>query len=194
MRKGIACGLISVGLVIAVGMGMGRSPARSYVALDRDARPLRDVFNADVGKVRLLMYVSPTCGGCLRGAKQTQQQVLAALGQPSLRIYVVWAPKNGGREQDVAAVTGLVTDPRAAQYWDAQRAVTDAYDRMLTLTGPCAGIFMLYGPQVRWQGATPPEPTYLEDEHAEEFNRPHPQFDGSRLATKARELLQTSGK
>ena len=182
MKRSTAFGLIPVGLLLAA----------PYVVLDNRAQPLKDAFNADVGKVRLVMYVSPTCGECLRGAKQTQQRVLTSVTDPQLRIYVVWAPKNGGREQDVGIVTPLVIDPRATQYWDAHRVVTDAYDHMLSLAGPCAGIFMLYGPQARWEGTTPPRPDYLEDAHAEEFNRPYPQYDTRRFADKAREML--SGK
>src|SRR6266446_2947029 len=103
--------------------------------------------------------------------------------------YVAWAPKNGGRQQDVGRVTQIVTDPRAAQYWDGHRVLTDAYDRMLALSGPCAGIFMLYGPQARWEGAGPPRADYLQDAHAEEFNRPYPQYDVQRFADKARSML-----
>src|SRR5438128_8905937 len=111
----------------------------------------------------------------------------------NLRIYVVWAPNNGGRQQDVGRVTQIVTDPRAAQYWDGHRVLTDAYDRMLALSGPCAGIFMLYGRQARWAGATPPRADYLEDAHAEEFHRPYRQYDPQRFADKAREMLSKRG-
>jgi len=144
--------------------------------LDGTAQPLKNAFNADVGKVRLLMYVSPTCGECLRGAKQGQKDVLATI------------------DDAVGRVTQIVTDPRAAQYWDGQRVLTDAYDRMLALSGPCAGIFMLYGRQARWEGAAPPSPDYLEDAHAREFNRPYPQYDAQRFADKVRAMLKPRSK
>src|SRR3989442_9036358 len=60
---------------------------------------------------------------------------------------------------------------------------------MLALSGPCAGIFMLYGRQARWEGATPPRPDYLEDAHAQEFHRPYPQYDAQRFSDKARAML-----
>ncbi len=186
-RTAFGLGLIPLSLLLARSLPSARGSA--YIALDASAQPLKQEFNADVGKVRLLMYVSPTCGECLRGAKQTQQQVLAAVANPNLRIYVVWAPKNGGREQDVRRVTDLVTDPRAIQYWDGRRAVTAAYDSMFALTGPCAGIFTLYGPQAHWKGAAPPRPDYVEDAHAHEFQRPYPQFEARRLADKVRGML-----
>jgi hypothetical protein len=185
-------GLIPVGLLLALQVGAGADGP--FVSLDGAAQPLKNAFNGDVGKVRLLMYVSPTCGECLRGAKQSQQQVLATISDPNLRIYVVWAPKNGGRQQDVGRVTQIVTDPRAAQYWDGHRVLTDAYDRMLALSGPCAGIFMLYGRQARWEGAAPPRADYLEDAHAQEFNRPYPQYDARRFADTARAMLNTRSK
>ena len=185
-------GLIPVGLLLA--LKVGAVPGGTYVALDSAAQPLKDAFNADAGKVRLLMYVSPTCGECLRGAKQGQKDVLATIDDANLRIYVVWAPKNGGRQQDVGRVTLIVTDPRAAQYWDGHRVLTDAYDRMLALSGPCAGIFMLYGPQARWNGTAPPRADYLEDAHAEEFNRPYPQYDPRRFAANVQEMLKTRTK
>jgi hypothetical protein len=181
--------LVPAGLLAA--LRTGHTGKEGYVRLDGAAQPLKSAFNADVGKVRLLIYVSPTCGGCLRGAKQTQERVLAANANPNLRIYVVWAPKNGGREQDVGPVTRLVTDPRAAQYWDAYRVVTAGYDSMLALTGPCAGIFALYGPTARRTGSAPPRPDYLEDARAGEFHRPHPQFDAGRVAEKTREMLES---
>lgn len=31
-----------------------------YIALDRDANPLRAAFNGDSGKIRVLMLVAPT--------------------------------------------------------------------------------------------------------------------------------------
>ncbi len=72
------------------------------------------------------MYVSPTCGKMPAGAKQGQRDVLATIDDANLRIYVVRALKNGGRQQDVGRVTQIVTDPRAAQYWDEHRVLTDA--------------------------------------------------------------------
>ncbi len=184
--------LLLVPAALLAALRTGQRGGEGYVGLDREAQPLKGAFNVDAGKVRLLMYVSPTCGECLRGAKQTQERVLAANDNPNLRIYVVWARKNGGREQDVGRVTRLVTDPRAVQYWDAYRVVTAGYDSMLALTGPCAGIFALYGPTARWDGGAPPRPDYLEDAHAREFHRPYPQFDAGRVAAKAREMLEST--
>ncbi len=184
MTRLLLAGVLPVWLVAA---------APDYTNLDRGAEPLKTQFNATRGKVRLVMYVSPTCGGCLRSAKQMQEDVLAEIGSERLVAYVVWAPKNGARERDVERVTGLVSDRRATQYWDDGGVVSRAYDEMFMLAGPCAGIFMLYGPDARWDGVAPPQPAYHEDAHAHEFNRPYRQLDAGRLADSVRSLLPRPG-
>ncbi len=59
--------------VLALQLGAGAEGA--YVALDGSAQPLKRAFNADVGKVRLLRYVSPTCGECLRAGRERERVV-----------------------------------------------------------------------------------------------------------------------
>ncbi|MEE8061341.1 MAG: hypothetical protein V3T16_05905 [Gemmatimonadales bacterium] len=81
-----------------------------------------------------------------------------------------------------------MTDPRTTQYWDAQEAVVGPYTDMFSLTGPCAGIFMVFGPDARWEDGVP-RPDYAEDAHALEFKRPLPQFDGERFAATVLAML-----
>lgn len=102
---------------------------------------------------------------------------------------MVWVPRNGARERHVERVTGLVTDERANQYWDGEGAVIDPYDRMLDLTGPCAGIFAVFGPDATWDAGGPPEPDYFEDAHAEQYDREGPQWDARRFAEHVRAIL-----
>jgi len=165
--------------------------ASDFTVLDSSLGDFKSAFNADTGKLRIVMYVSPTCGGCLLGAKETQKSVLAAIDDSELAAYVIWAPKNGGREKHVDRVLDLVTDTRAPQYWDGNGSAVDAYDAMFGIEGrPCAGVFMLYGAAAVWEGSSPPIPEYFEDAHAREFSRTAgQQFDGSRLADRARQML-----
>ena len=162
-----------------------------YRVLDSGLSDFKTSFNADKGKIRLVMYVSPTCGGCLRGAQQTQKSVLAAIDSPALAAYVIWAPKNGGREKHVNRVLDLVTDARATQYWDGDGSAVAAYDAMFGIEGrPCAGVFMLYPAGAVWDDKSPPMPDYFVDAHAREFSRTAgAQFDGRQLAERTREML-----
>ena len=115
--------------------------------------------------------------------------MLDEIDDPDLAAYVVWVPRNGAREEHVERVIHLVTDERATQYWDGEAAVIDPYTRMLDLTGPCAGVFLLFGPDATWDGDAPPRPLHVEDAHADQYDRPHPQFDAERLAAEVSRLL-----
>ncbi len=163
----------------------------NYVVLDSGLSDFKTAFNADNGKLRLVMYVSPTCGGCLLGAQQTQKNVLATIDSSELAAYVIWAPKNGGREQHVDRVLDLVTDSRATQYWDGDGAAVDTFDTMFGIEGrPCAGVFMLYNADAVWADNSLPMPDYFVDAHAREFSRTAgQQFDGKRLAERTRDML-----
>ena len=51
-------------LFLLAGLGVGgfvrTAPAQDYTVIDSHSQPLRAAFNADVGKVRVLMLVAPT--------------------------------------------------------------------------------------------------------------------------------------
>ena len=181
--------VVAVAGIVIAAAGLDAKPDQSYTSLGADAEPLRSAFNADVGKVRLLMYVSPTCGGCLRGASTLQKELLSEDGDSRLAVYVMWAPRNGARESHVDRVTRLVTDDRAAHYWDKHDVVGAPIDAEMELVGPCAGIFMLYGPEASWDGIEAPSPSYIEDAHADEFDRAGPQFDAKRFTSVTQEAL-----
>ena len=94
------------------------STAAPYTNLDAEGEPLKTAFNDAVGKIRVVAYVAPTCGGCLKGAKLLQEEVLDRVASDDLSVLVVWVPKNSARERNVDKVTELVTDERAQQFWD----------------------------------------------------------------------------
>ena len=102
---------------------------------------------------------------------------------------MVWVPRNGAQEKHVSRVLELVTDERAIQYWDTEAAVIGPYTEMLELTGPCAGVFLVFGPTATWGDSGPPAPKHVEDAHADQYDRPWPQFNAERLAAEVEALL-----
>jgi hypothetical protein len=58
MRKALL-GIAAVGLAAASSAWLSTGGA-NYTKLDRAGEPLRETFNADLGKVRVLMLVAPT--------------------------------------------------------------------------------------------------------------------------------------
>jgi len=175
-------------LLVIMLLGPVCQAGNNYTRLDGSLEKFKSAFNADQGKARLVMYVSPTCGGCLRGAKLSQQNLLAKTDNPDVSAYVIWAPRNGAREKHVDRVLDLVTDERATQYWDSQGVAAEAYDAMFDIEGrPCAGVFMLYDTNAVWTDDDPPIPEYYEDAHAREFaQKAGPQFNATRLLERLR--------
>jgi len=105
---------------------------RSYAVVGDSVGAVRAAFNRDVGKVRVLMVLSPTCGACLDGAYQVSQQVAGINQGKTVPLYVLWVPRRGGREKDVPGATRVVADSSAHEFWDGN-------DLLGTITSKCSG-------------------------------------------------------
>src|SRR5687767_12203008 len=88
------------------------------------------------------------------------REVLTKHEDPSLRIYTVWVPKSRGLERDVPGATTEVKDPRGAHYWDAPSVLVRGYRETLKLTEDAWDVYLLYGPEAKWEGGLPPPPLY----------------------------------
>jgi hypothetical protein len=133
---------------------------RPHEPVGAQAQTLRQAFNAAAGNVRVVALVSPTCGACLRGAAAMQTGVFAKISDPRLRGFIVWVPKLDGHENNVPEATHTVADPRAAHYWDTDGYLVHSYDQTLGLGQDAWDIYLLYGPDTRWDGDHPPAPQY----------------------------------
>ena len=66
---------------------------QSYIVMDDTLQQLKDDFSANEGKVRLVFISGPTCGICLRGmADLNDEFIAAAQGDDRLHTYVVLSP------------------------------------------------------------------------------------------------------
>jgi hypothetical protein len=120
-----------------------------------------------------------------------QNGVLAQTNDPRLRAYVAWVPMFRGREVDVPRATREVSDGRASHYWDGGSILTQQYRRALGFNEPAWDIFLLYGPQARWDSDQPPMPAYwmhqLGSARRPRVNGPY--LDAAVFLEKTRELL-----
>jgi hypothetical protein len=83
--------VISTGCVSSrEGKPAGR-PARQVTVLDESFEALKREFNAGTSKPRVLALFSPTCGGCIYGAKalQHEAQKVPPVGE-SAEVLIVW--------------------------------------------------------------------------------------------------------
>src|ERR1700730_4481015 len=94
-------------------------PQKPYVVLDKNLSQLRADFNANVGKVRRLYIVGPTCGMCLSGTSDLQEAVYSKKGDdPRLVTFVIHVPTLGAHETNVGPDSRLITNTRTTHAWD----------------------------------------------------------------------------
>jgi len=92
-----------------------------------------------------------------------QTQVFLNVSNPDLRGYVVWLPATGaGRwEQAAHEQAWRVPDKRIRRYFDATAHLGNTYAPLLHLTGtgPAWDVYLVFGPEARWD-AQPPAPKF----------------------------------
>lgn len=133
---------------------------RSYAVVGDSAGAVRAAFNADAGKVRVLMVVSPTCGACLHGASEVSEQVAGINQGKTVPLYVLWVPRQGGREKDVPAATRVVADSSAREFCDGNDLLGMEYKQVLGWRDNAWDVYMLYGPKAQWSGDLPQRRTF----------------------------------
>lgn len=123
---------------------------------------LREVFNRDVGKTRLLMVLAPSCGLCRSGTRLIGRYVLDRFPDADLAAYAVWMPISDKDSRELAQKeTCNLLDPRARHFWIGDTSLSDALRPLVGLPadGPTAwDVYLVYGPDARWEGEAPPQP------------------------------------
>jgi len=94
------------------------------VSLERGLEPLRRDFAAAAGKPRLMLLLSPVCGGCVRAA-EALSEIQKAGGVPKdLPIFVVWLPMVEGDSEAAAAESAkLLPKPQVHHFYDPERTL-----------------------------------------------------------------------
>ncbi|MEA2562153.1 MAG: hypothetical protein QOH06_3657 [Acidobacteriota bacterium] len=166
----------------------GPDPVPALQPLAADSSELKRRFNADHGKVRLLLLMSPTCG-CRIAARVVQRHVLEQIEDDRLRVYVVWEPikKNDDRNAAVES-TALMTDPRVTHFWTDSLQLAEALKAPIALEkSPAWDVFLLFAPDARWEDAVPKPSSFLHQlGDALPADR---KFDGIKLAGEVYALL-----
>jgi hypothetical protein len=191
MRKRLLV-LLTVAALAAAGCGLpGHS--RSHQQIGPGAARLRAAFNASAADTRILALVSPTCGTCLLGATTIEHDVFAKISSTRLRGFIVWVPKLGAHQHNVAGATPTVPDPRATHYWDGTGYLVRAYPPVLGLDADAWDIYLIYPPGVHWTGTTPPKPTYWMQQltHTSEPGGNGAWLNGRTFAAHVRTALKT---
>lgn len=136
----------------------------AYSILEPGLESLRNTFNADTGKVRLLYIVGATCPVCLRGMDDLGKALAAEADDPRLETYVVYVPALGAKASDIAPTIPLLPGQHVVRYWDPQGASGHVFEDVLKTGGFAWDVWMIYAPGQRWECAAPPEPAYWMDQ------------------------------
>jgi hypothetical protein len=130
----------------------------SYVSLDDDLTAMIDDFNSNVGRIRQVYIVGPTCGICLRGMADMDQVLVADLqNDPRLHTQVLHVPALGAEERHVEPTIHLIEGPRVRHFWDGSGHSGLEFQKALKLPVYAWDVWLIYGPEARWEhGNSPP--------------------------------------
>lgn len=172
------------------------SEPSNLIVMDDDLQELRDDFNANVGRVRLIFLNGPTCGICLRGmADLNDAFVAASQGDDRLVTFVVHVPTMGAKEHHAADSMPLLDGFRVHHYWEDSGIIGQHYAEVLAVPVYVWDFWMIYGPDAVWEGNLPPVPEYYEHQLGVTSggSRVFPkelELDAARFAAKTAEFLE----
>jgi hypothetical protein len=127
------------------------SPQKPYVVLDSSLSQLREDFNANAGKVRMIYIVGPTCGVCLRGLSDLQEAIYAKKNDdPRLVTFVVHVPTLGAREKNVAPASGLISNAHTTNYWEETGILGKLMQQTMGTEIYLWDFWTIYDPQAIW--------------------------------------------
>ena len=167
----------------------------SYIVLGEDLQKLKDDFNDNEGRVRLVFLSGPTCGICLRGMADLNDAFIAARqNDDRLVTFVVHVPALGAKEEHVADTIPLLNGPRVHHYWEETGIIGSHYSDVMDVGMYVWDFWAIYGPDARWEGTIPPKPDYYEHQlgiSSQKF-RTFPKelvLDAERFAAKTQEFI-----
>ena len=73
---------------------------------------------------------------------------------------MVWQPKRGGNEKAVPEATATFPDRRASHFWDGEGWTVQHFKPVLDIQVDAWDLYLIYGPDVRWDGPEPPRPLF----------------------------------
>lgn len=129
---------------------------------------LKEAFNRDEGKVRIVTLLSPSCSYCIKGYRY-MRKILDEVDDEDLRMYVVWLPMLSGDSRPLAErMSRKATDARVIyQAWDEARIAGKAYRDEMDMEGVAWDVYYLYGPSATSVGSGPARPAYWEHQLSE---------------------------
>ena len=165
------------------------APQKPYVVLDKSLSQLRADFNANVGKVRMLYIVGPTCGICLRGMSDLQETVYSKKSDdPRIVTFVIHVPTLGAHEANVAPASRLITNRYTTHYWEETGITGRLMQQVMGVDKYVWDFWAIYAPDVRWSDERlMPAPSFWQ--HQLDGLPPEKKLNANVFASKVDEFL-----
>jgi hypothetical protein len=199
--RSLSVAALLIGL-LSLGVSAQDRPARpaSYTVLDDQGSELRADFNRAVGSVRLLFVVDPTCPTCLRGLDDLNDALLGHTQDPRLQTFVVHVPvlHPAAQPKDIPPAAQLLHNANVRHYWNPSGSFGNLLSKAVGLKSGNRQVYawdvwLIYGPEARWQGADPPRPRLLMQQlGALRGSREFPHLDSRAFARQVQALLGQS--
>jgi len=124
-----------------------------------DAKELKNAFNIDSDKPRVIGVFSPTCGHCLQACSDLQD-ILERHPEARITVYILWTPFMQNDSIRLAQrATAYISDSRVRHFWDLWRFGARTFAKQLKIPQLEAwDMFTLYKPHLVWRKSIP-EPT-----------------------------------
>lgn len=119
---------------------------------------MRAPFNALLGKVRVVVFFSPTCPRCLENAGSLRRQLLDKNDSDDFRLMIVWVKSlSTDAEEKLPLAIDIIADPRVTHFWDSERVLNpqliDAIAFGVNMS--VYDVFLLYDKETTWEKRLP---------------------------------------
>lgn len=154
---------------------------------------LKSRFDADSGHVRMLLFLSPSCGRCVAAARKIKQDVLNDYAHPDLRVYVVWEGIRASDDKQAAIwAKGHVNDSRASHFWAESPELLELFKRNLGFgSAPLSELYLTFSPKAEWKSDLPKPASVMHNNPAERELLPGHVLDTEMLGEAVGNLLRS---
>ena len=172
--------------LFATALARRETPIPSTMENLNSADQLKQRLQKDAGKVTLIALLSPVCPECRHGFTD-MQSVLKNIPDDRIRAHIVWLPMFPGDNKGRAQTrTEEFNDSRVSYYWDADKLTGAEWQKVLGIDKAAWDVYLLYGPNTRWDGATPTPAFWM---HQLNGVTKAPCLDKTEFEAKVKELL-----
>lgn len=187
MFRGTAVVILAfIAVAVATALARRGSDGRSPMKDLSSTQELKERFQQDSGKVRLIALLSPVCPACRRGFAD-MQSVLKDIPDNRLRVHIVWLPMFPGDSRSWAQTrSDEFKDDRLSYYWDGGRVTGEDWSKTLGIDGRAWDVYLLYGSGSQWEGAAPAPSFWM---HQLGGVTKAPRLNKEEFNTKVKELL-----